>query len=74
LIGWRPRSIAPMRAIHVKRGNVVEFPLQPIDPERVRLDTNEPCLVLILPVVRIEGRETPAQWVGRILRDVPDRT
>jgi hypothetical protein len=38
-------------------GNVVEFPLQPIDLDRVRLDGDEPCTVLILPVVRFERED-----------------
>lgn len=41
-------------------GTVVEFPLQPIDLDRVRLTNDEPCLVLILPVVRIE------RWDGSV--------
>jgi hypothetical protein len=35
-------------------GTVVAFPLQPIDLDRVRIDSDEPCLVLILPVVWVE--------------------
>lgn len=31
-------------------GIVLQFPLQPIDPERVRVDGDESCRVLIMPV------------------------
>ena len=47
-------------------GNVIEFPLQPIDLERVRLEGGEPAIVLILPVVRIDrGDEGPDRPRGR---------
>ena len=62
----------------VKRGNVVEFPLQPIDLDRVGLQRDAPCLILVLPVVRIERCEERAtSWLRRILDsarpDGPDR-
>jgi len=53
--------------IHVKQNNVVSFPEQPIDIDRVCLHREEPCTILILPVVTIERLEPASSWVGRLL-------
>lgn len=58
----------------MKRGNVIEFPLQPIDLDRVGLRRDEPCVIVVLPMVRVErSEEPPTSWVRRILDSVrPD--
>jgi len=32
--------------------NIIQFPLQKNDAERVRLHRDEPCVILVLPSVR----------------------
>lgn len=46
---------------------VLRFPEPVIDLDRVRLDSDEPCLVLVLPVMRIEREETREQRERRFL-------
>jgi hypothetical protein len=50
----------------VKPDNVVNFPPQPIDGERVRLESDEPCTILMLPAVSIERRGL-ADWVEALI-------
>lgn len=63
----------------MKQDNVIAFPEQSIDLDRVCLHRDEPCTILLLPVVRIE-REPTASWMQRLLdtaaelsRDLPSR-
>lgn len=47
---------------------ILRFPEPSIDLDRVRLDSDEPCLVLILPVVRIERWDGPTSPERRARR------
>lgn len=52
--------------------NVTIFPRRPLGPESVRLVRDEPCIVVILPVVCKEHDMTPAQRLGRFLNAILD--
>jgi hypothetical protein len=48
----------------MKQTNVIKFPLQPIEIDRLRLYRDEPCTILVLP------KEMVAQPTRRFSADV----